>query len=158
MSFSLDLEKFAKKAGNNAAAVVKATALDMFAQITYRTPVDTGRARANWQVSFGTPNSSVTQSVDDSRISTNASQSVKTKAFQARQGDKIITWKQGDIWLSNNLPYISRLEYGTYGKGAGATAKTGGTGFSIQAPAGMLRITVREFQSYVDKAVREIKK
>lgn len=138
MSFSLDLEKFAKKAGNNAAGVVKKTAMDMFGQITYRTPVDTGRARANWQVSFGYAASGTSLAKDDSGLSVNAPTSQKSAAFQSRQGAQILSWKEGDIWLSNNLPYISRLEYG----------------WSKQAPGGMVRVTMREFQTYVNNAVR----
>ena len=127
MSFSLDLEKFAKKAGNNAAAVVKKVAIDMFSQVVIRTPVDTGRARGNWQVTFNTPAAGTIDYVDPSGRNT-----------QAQISGKLSGWKQGDIWMTNNLPYARRLEYG----------------WSKQAPSGFVRITVREFHQYIDAAIR----
>jgi len=127
MSFSLDLEKFAKKAGNNAAAVVKKVGIDMFSQVVVRTPVDTGRARGNWQVSFNSPASGTLNDLDPSGRNT-----------QMQISGKMTGWKQGDIWMTNNLPYARRLEYG----------------WSKQAPGGMVRLTVREFQTYVNNAVR----
>ncbi|WP_330210091.1 hypothetical protein [Pseudomonas sp. AM4(2022)] len=41
----------------------------------------------------------------------------------------------------NNLPYGPRLEY---------------EGWSNQAPAGMVQITVTEFQMFINKAVSEL--
>lgn len=131
MSFSLDIAKFAEKAGNNASLVVKKVAVDMSSRIVYRTPVDTGRARGNWMVTFDTPMDGTTTATDktgQSTVSANTS--------------KIGQWKQGTIWIANNLPYIGRLEYG----------------WSQQAPSGMARVTIREFQGYVSKAVGELKK
>ena len=48
------------------------------------------------------------------------------------------------ISLSNNLPYIRHLEYGLYSQ----NSKTGKTvnGFSTQAPNGMFRISVAQFE------------
>jgi len=48
-----------------------------------------------------------------------------------------------DIYLLNSLPYVRRIEY---------------EGWSSQAKAGMVRITVAEFQTFVDKAVRSLPK
>lgn len=130
MSFSLDIAKFAEKAGNNAALVVKKVAVDMSSRIVYRTPVDTGRARGNWMVTFDTPMDGTTTATDktgQSTVSANTS--------------KIGTWKDGTIWIANNLPYIGRLEYG----------------WSDQAPSGMARVTIREFQGYVAQAVKGLK-
>jgi hypothetical protein len=42
-------------------------------------------------------------------------------------------------FLTNNLPYALRLEYG----------------WSKQAPHGMVGVTVKEYQQIVDKAVKE---
>jgi hypothetical protein len=49
------------------------------------------------------------------------------------------------VWLVNNVEYISFLEYGT-----------APYGFSRQAPAGMVRITLAEFHAYVAKAVASL--
>lgn len=129
MSFSLDLEKFAKKAGNNAALVVKKTAIDMFSQVIRMTPVDQGRARGNWQFSINAPANGALDTLDKT-----GQFSIAAVKFGAN------SWKQGDIWLTNNLPYIERLEYG----------------WSQQAPSGMVRLTVREFRQHVEAATRDV--
>lgn len=49
--------------------------------------------------------------------------------------------KDGAIYIVNNMPYAMRLEFG----------------YSQQAPAGMARITVMEFQRYLDQAVAAAK-
>lgn len=142
MSFSLDVAKFAEKAGNNASLVVKKVATDISSRIVFRTPVDEGRARGNWFVTFGSPSSEVSSREDKSGLSTQAPLPAMVSAFESLNGKTIYSWKSGDIWISNNLPYIQRLE----------------TGWSKQSPAGMVRVTVREFQGYVRKAVGELKK
>lgn len=129
MSFSLDIEKFAKKAGNNAATVVKKVSIDMSSRIVLRTPVDTGRARANWSLTFDRPMDGTTTSTDKTGQSTGSANTAKA-----------MTWKSGDVWIANNLPYIQRLEYG----------------WSDQAPGGFVRVTVREFEQYVASAVRSL--
>ena len=50
MSFSLDLTKFIKKTKGNADVVVRKVGFDVTKNIIKRTPIDTGRAGANWQV------------------------------------------------------------------------------------------------------------
>jgi len=47
----------------------------------------------------------------------------------------------GAVYIVNDMPYAMRLEFG----------------LSKQAPAGMARITVMEFQRYLDKAVQAAK-
>lgn len=130
MSFSLDLEKFAKKAGNNAALVVKKTAIDMFSQVIRMTPVDEGRARGNWQFSVNAPANGTVDTLDKT-----GQFSIAGVKFGAN------AWKQGDIWLTNNLPYINRLEHG----------------WSQQAPAGFVRITMREYRQHIENALQGIK-
>lgn len=106
----------------------EAVALQLFARIVVRTPVDEGTARGGWQVSLARPN------LTPSGPNKNATVSGVPK------NPALLPF-----WLSNPLPYIERLEFGTYGTGSGATGKTGGTGFSLQAPRGMIRVTFREF-------------
>lgn len=47
--------------------------------------------------------------------------------------------ESGAVYIINNMPYAMKLEFGS----------------SKQAPHGMARITVMEFQRYLDKAVSE---
>ena len=106
----------------------RATALQLFSKIVVRTPVDEGTARGGWQVSILRP--------DLSGGAANKNASVTS----IPKNPNLVPF-----WLSNPLPYVERLEYGTYGKGAGTTEKTGGAGFSTQAPRGMIRVTFEEF-------------
>lgn len=43
-----------------------------------------------------------------------------------------------DIWVRNQLPYAERIEYG----------------YSKQAPTGMVRISIKQYQHFLDKAVK----
>lgn len=93
-----------------------------------------GRFRGNWQVSFETAKTGTLEQIDP------------TGAKSKGQGAAIIqtfTLGIGSIWLMNNLPYGHRLEY---------------EGWSSQAPAGMVGISVTEFQSFVSNAVAELSK
>lgn len=128
--FTLDLRKFAEKAGGVADLAIKKICLDLTSSIVLKTPVDTGRARANWQTSVGQPDNSVTTATDKSGNATiSAASATASKA-------------SGNIfYLTNNLPYIASLEFGLYNAGP----KTIG-GFSNQAPNGMVRISINEVQ------------
>ncbi|WP_055134591.1 hypothetical protein [Pseudomonas mediterranea] len=91
-----------------------------------------GRFRGNWQVSFETAKEGTLEQVDPSG------------SLSKRQGTATIqnfSLGVGSIWLINNLPYGHRLEY---------------EGWSTQAPAGMVRISVTEFQAFVNRAIAEL--
>jgi hypothetical protein len=115
---------------------IRKIALELFKRVIYKTPVAKGRARANWQVSIGAP-ANGTVEIDDKNGSATMSRAVAdSRGFKA--GDT--------IFLTNNLPYIMRLEEGGYPDGP----KTVG-GFSKQAPAGMVALTVQEFATIVNQ-------
>jgi hypothetical protein len=129
-SFEDDLNKFQRKTVNKMDQVVRKVALELFTRIIYKTPVDTGRARSNWQVSIGTPASGTVEIDDKSGNATVSQATAKSAGFKA--GDT--------IYLANNLPYIRRLE----------------EGYSRQAPAGMVTLTVQEFSAVVKSIGVEI--
>lgn len=91
-----------------------------------------GRFRGNWQVSFETGETGMLDLIDPTGASAKASGRQVIEAFHIGIGS---------IWLMNNLPYGPRLEY---------------EGWSNQAPAGMVRISVTEFQAFVNNAVAEL--
>jgi hypothetical protein len=128
MSLSLDISKFIDKTTKNADAKVRVICLDLLTGIVMKTPVDTGRARANWQASIGAPTMTQLETLDKGGEQTiSASQDAVSQA-------------PGNVfWITNNLPYIASLEYGLYSDGP----KTIG-GFSRQAPKGMARLTIDE--------------
>lgn len=92
-----------------------------------------GRFRGNWQLSFGEPAS---QEID--RIDANGSATISAASAA------LATFTAGpSIYLVNNLPYAHRLEYEAW---------------SSQAPAGMVRITVEEFNQVVTEVAQALSK
>lgn len=124
--FVLDLTRIANKTKLSINAVVQKTTLYVFTSVIKKSPVDTGRFKANWLASANTYKLIILDTTDKSGITTiNAASAV---ALSAKAG--------GIVYLVNNLPYAQRLEYG----------------YSKQAPAGMVRITIMEYQQYINKA------
>lgn len=135
-AFALDIGEWCKKANKKVDTVARAITLEIFSRVIQRTPVDTGAARGNWQVGINTmPTGTVAAG------GTNNLGSLKGKPVVGNV-----------IWLVNNLPYIGVLEYGGYPNPPKTGTKTIG-GFSKQAPAGMVRVTVQEVSSAVQKAM-----
>lgn len=121
MSFAADLERYAIKTGRNVGKVFRGAVLQMSNAIIIKTPVDEGRARGNWQASIGKPK---TGEID--REGESGAMSEAASIAQTVQIGQV-------FYLSNNLPYIQPLEEGS----------------STQAPAGMLAVTVANFEKTV---------
>lgn len=81
------------------------------------TPVDTGRARANWQASIGTP---ITEELDAEDVSGQDTISRNNAVIKRRKSGQ-------SVWLSNNLSYIEALNNGS----------------SAQAPANFVQLAVQ---------------
>lgn len=88
-----------------------------------------GRFKGNWQVSINQVPVGETGRIDPSGTQTLAAG--RAVAHTAIAGHT--------IYLQNNVPYAIALEYG----------------WSKQAPAGMVRVTVAQFQHIVDQSARE---
>jgi len=118
-TWTIPIDKCISNLEQQRAMVVKKIAFDLFRKVILKTPVLTGRARANWLVSVSTPRSDTTDETDKTGMQT----------LSEVQG-VIANWKaDSDIYLSNNLPYIYGLERGR----------------SKKAPRGMVKISVTEF-------------
>jgi len=146
MSFSLDIKKFAEQAGQNINNVRRGVALDMFSNIVMRTPVGNptlwessyvpkgyigGTLRGNWQIKLNAPTSEQLKTHDK-----NGSQTISRELpkINAATGDDT-------IWIFNNMPYAVRVENGWSTK---------------QAPAGMVKVTLTEFQRSIDEQLRKL--
>jgi len=90
-----------------------------------------GRLRANWFVSLIAPTEITTDTTD-----ANGSQTIANGVEVIGQGGN-----DGDIFITNSLTYAIPIEYGHSG---------------VQAPEGMVRVTVAEFQQYVQDAVTSL--
>lgn len=130
-------------------------ALDLLAGAVRRTPVDTGRARGNWQLSIGQPATGVLNRTATKRNTTLKEEQAKVKKVP----------HYSVVWLSNNVPYIEVLEFGQFvPKNPGPSkdprkGRKGKTwvkgGYSVQAPKGMVRVALAqiasELQATLDK-------
>lgn len=138
--WSIPLEELAKKANLDLQTVARKSTLDVFRAVGLGSPVDTGRFRANLNVSFGAPNTAVTESTDATRFE--------------REAQKAMTLPVGGVvYITNALPYAAVLEYGQYpNPPKNPTGKTQ-NGYSIQAPSGMFRIAALRYNDYVKRAL-----
>lgn len=101
--------------------IIRKIALEALRRVTLKTPVDTGRARGNWFVQIGAEGFEVSTAVDPTGAVTIARGSAVIGTYREVKGFPMIS-------IYNNLPYINRLEHG----------------WSKQAPAGMVVVTVTE--------------
>jgi hypothetical protein len=142
MSFSIPIAKLAEKVKADLQTTVQKSTQQVFAAVVKRTPVDTGRARANWNASQGALDTTTTDSTDQAR---GAAEAARAGAMPAG----------GVVYLANSLPYARTLEYGEYPnppkKPTGKTVN----GFSKQAPQGMVRLSAQEYEAYVRRVVSE---
>tara|TARA_R110000850_G_scaffold65363_5_gene146311 strand:- start:519 stop:932 length:414 start_codon:yes stop_codon:yes gene_type:complete len=101
--FALSLTAFGKVTREQATVIFQKIAIDLDARVVLSTPVDEGRARANWYPSLNAPSS---ERDDDARdkSGSGAAAAATSMAMGAKLGDT--------IWLTNNLPYILPLENG----------------------------------------------
>jgi len=144
-SFTEDLQKFIGKTKINMDKLVRKVTFDLFGEVVMRTPVDTGMARSNWQLGI---NERPTGIVDEARLRKNKTKSDEKGAYKtartitnAQVMPQFSNVKAGGVnYIANNLPYIMRLE----------------EGHSKQAPIGMARIAVVNFQAIVNEAMRGI--
>ncbi len=126
-----DIEKWAAATGLAIVEVARASSLDIFTKIVKRTPVDTGRLINNWQLTTGTQASGTIDSDGSlSEAVSNLNAEIPNLSF-----DK-------DVYYTNNLPYAEAIENGHS---------------TVKSPQGMVKVTLTEFESAVDKAVRDNK-
>lgn len=157
-AFSKQISRWCQKAETNMDDVVRYTAKEMSLRVVHKNPVDTGLLKNNW---FGSVNELPTTSRTTANKSGNASkQSIRQAVKKLKVGDK--------YYFINNLIYAPIVEYGLYPKLVRyktheRNLKKYGrirswNGFSTLAPAGMVRVTVNEFDNIVKQATRIINK
>ena len=125
MSFEQQIKKIIVDREKETTNIFRAISFQLFDRIIRRTPVDTGRARANWNADIDSADLSTTDEQDKSGGSTSAK--MQDKTLKAQLGNT--------LYLTNNLDYIGELEYG----------------HSLdQAPDGMVRVTAAEFRQVLE--------
>ena len=126
MSFKSQVAAINKRTQKKMLRTFRGTALGVFSRVIARTPVDTGRLRANWQSQINSAPGGEIDGTDKTGGSTLTT--VSTDVSKVKLGDS--------IFLVNNLPYAQVIEDGS----------------SEQAPAGMVKVTVAEYQAIAKRA------
>lgn len=139
--WSIPLDRLAAKVQLDLETVVRKSTLDVFRAVALASLVDTGRFRANLNVSYGAPDVSVTESTNAARA-----ESEVQKAMTLPVG--------GVTYITNALPYAAVLEYGGYPNPPKSPTGKTANGFSIQAPQGMFRLAAMRYSEYVEKAIK----
>jgi hypothetical protein len=103
-TFIVKLRADARSIDRQVLDVTTALAFEAVRGTVLLTPVDTGRARANWQVTLDTPATGFNDRARDKTGSKTIEAGVATveraKPYQP-------------IWMHNGVPYITYLEHGT---------------------------------------------
>jgi hypothetical protein len=114
--FSRAVEKFASGVPEVADMAIRKISIEMMSSIILSTPVDTGHARGNWQASVSVPAGGTLEVEDKSGAVAIAKMTTTAATWQPS--------KQGvSLFLTNNLPYIERLEDGWSKKQGGHMVK-----------------------------------
>lgn len=141
-AFSLSLAKFVEQTGRNADQVIRQATLQLLGSILLRSPVDTGRFRGNWNAGIDQPNRATNDRVYPGGTPEARGAAASAEA-QVRARTVLNTFTSGEqIWLSNGLPYAIELEYG----------------HSKQAPSGLVRVSILEYQQYLERAAAAVPK
>lgn len=122
MSFSQQLTAFVNGSKDKIDRVVKDSTQVLFKNVITETPIDEGTARGNWQTSVGQPKTGTIDRVGADAAIAEVNAVVPDEAGQV-------------VYLSNNLPYIRKLEYG----------------HSQQAPGGMVRVNAAKWPQIVQE-------
>lgn len=134
MSWESDWKKIEGKIDRTLDKGIRATILELSTAIIKETPAKTGAARRNWQASIGRGATGVLAAEG----SVGASQ-----AKAIAEVGQTVSVAVGDLYyLTNNLPYIERLEYG----------------WSQQAPGGMVRKNMQNFNRLLAKNIKAASK
>lgn len=144
MTFAIEIQAFTAKAKANANQVVGEIVVGVARELDMRSPVGDasywvsappkgyvgGRFRANWQLGIGAKKTGIVNAVDTGG-------SIAFPAIAAGVPEEAA----GNVFfLSNNLPYAQRIE----------------SGWSRQAPTGLVALTAMKFQEIVNKAAAKL--
>lgn len=124
-------EELIERLRRNSDQLCRALLLETQSRLMQKTPVDTGRARANWNLSIG----EIDPAVDEEATSADV------PGKQAEGVAVVAEFRAGQVgYVTNALPYIPELE----------------KGHSKQAPAGMVAVTVAELQPLIGRIAAKI--
>lgn len=129
MTFTADLRRFHINTMEKYRKVLRTSAFDLFSAIVLATPVDKGVLRNNWYAEIGRGSTESTNEGEPSGQS-----AISRIQNRIESADELST-----VFLTNNLPYASRIEF---------------DGHSAQAPTGMVRVNLLNWNTIVQVNAR----
>lgn len=137
-NFADQINKFVVESLEDAKKVIEKVRVDVSDSVINKTPLDTGFARGNWQSNIGSPiKSEITRFDREAGFAPTGGDGIALReAIEVAAKDI-----ENDFYVTNNAEYIMNLEFGG----------------SDQAPNGMVRITVADFQNIVNDVVEKLK-
>lgn len=121
--FNADIAKFAKQLELDQKTIVQTLTLNIFTAIVEGNPVDTGRSRAGWAISIGSP--------DVPTPPPGNYGPPPAPDLSAIDGKQI-------VWILNNVEYIEALEEGHS---------------QAQAPNGMVRLAIARAEADINAEI-----
>lgn len=125
-----DIENLSKRTMAKIQKIMKTAAMELFKSVIMMTPVDTGRAKGNWQCTMTRPADGIIEEIRN-----------ESETIKAMMDVVIKSSIQKGIFLTNNLDYIQKLEYG---------------GSRRQAPQGMVRVSLKRIQEDLKEIIQDI--
>lgn len=151
IQFAANLQRAADRLDITIAKFCQKLVWDLYQLIVTETPVDTGRARASWNVAFDAPDETVPPAIPDEdrkkrEAEKKAGHSVGIHPMYQQFADippqpAAINEIDGKhkIFITSNLEYINALEHG----------------HSQQRPHGMVRVNVAAMEASIEAAAAE---
>lgn len=147
--FDLGLQRFkVERVRKVAEGALRRLATSIFVKIVKRTPIDTGRAIGSWQLTIGGEGADIGE---EEAIGRGAAGAIAAALAELKA---VSVFNAGDINITNSAPYILILEDGGFvppdpGPSKDPRPERFGKilvrgGYSVQAPAGMVKITIAE--------------
>ena len=155
--FTLDVAKFAAQFEDGAEQAIRGTTIKLWSGVIAGTPVDGGRTRGNWFATGAAPSSRINYSAKDLSNDGEAT---------AKRAEKVVLGLKdwSTFTLTNNYPSAVTLEYGgypdpvkkgTYNKRTKTYEKRSKSGYSKQAPNGMVRVNIARFNRLLELEARK---
>ena len=139
--FNGQIDEFSRRSGIALETVIRRLALEIYNGVTLKTPVDTGRARASWNLHAGAPSVKVVPTpFGDAKVEFRDYNKEEIDAFATAEigtFENLGTLYVQPVFVTNGLHYIIYLEHGS----------------SKQAPQGMVSLTLNEVEISLKKAL-----
>lgn len=166
------MREISKRTGANIEDVMLEATIKMCGQIVKKTPRDNGLTQNAWHVTSSRPSKKVVKrekgADGNEKPQPNTQRAVDTiEKIALKKMERAIN-RGTTFFVVNNQPNASVLEYGLYPKNVKRGSPIRGSkptryevrsinGYSKQAPAGMVRLTVKEYKRDLNKLIKKLR-